>query len=63
MPKKAGKSAGKEDDTSTDVQIFTRIPRATRDGLKDLADADERGLAKYHRRLLIEHVKEKGSGK
>lgn len=63
MPRKAGKSAVKEDETGTDVQIFTRIPRAIRDGLKELADGDERKLNAYHRRLLIQHVEDNKGGK
>lgn len=62
MPSKARNRNKKPDDDADMVQMFVRVPRKTRDGLKKLADDDERGLAMYHRRLLTQHVDEKGSG-
>lgn len=67
MAKQARKPARKvkvtQDDDADTVQIFTRVPRRVRDGLKAMADEDERTLSQFHRRLLIQFVDEKESGR
>lgn len=58
MPSKTRKTSAKRPTAASEVQIYLRIPRSVRDGLKDLATADDRKMAAYIKRVLTQHVEQ-----
>lgn len=47
-------------DVGDEVQVYLRIPKVTRDALWELAKADDRKLATYMKRVLVDHAQQKG---
>lgn len=59
MKSKTEKSKKQETELPSDYVLGLRMDRSLAEDLKKLADADERKLSDYARRVLKEHVADK----